>query len=725
MVPLTPMADAPTLPSMNHRLEATVASGDTLDVRHFHVAERMSSLFEISLVAVCDNDDIDFEAAIGQPMSFKINQGILAHQQRTWTGLCSQLQQVAVEDRGLSTYQITLVPTLWLLTQRRNHRMFQQKSELDIVLQILGEWGIQPVQRLSGAYKKRKYRVQYGESDFTFMSRMLEDAGICYYFEAEGAETKLVLHDAPQSNSLRAPAIAYRDNPTDADAEHVTEVRVARKLRPGKYTLRDHDYRKPAAFKLLASAKGAQGVEEKLERFHYTPGSFLFENDKGDATPNADDKGMYRTDEGEGTALAQKRLDAKRAIAKTVHFDSNALDPAPGTVLSFLDHPKSDLGAGKRFLVLSSMIAGRHDGKWVNSCEAVSAENAYRPALVTPKPKVSGVESATVVGPAGEEIHTDEFGRARVHFHWDRESQMDDNSSCWIHVSQPWGGTGFGGTNLPRIGQEVIVDFLGGDPDRPIVVGRVFTNLQKTPYKLPDNKTQSGWQSRSSPAGGGDNYNEMMFEDKKGQELLRMQAEKDLHKLVKNDEQVKIGRDRAKQVGRDDKHDVGHNRDRTVGNDETVQIGRDRSKKIGQNENISIGKNLSEEVAENVREFAGQNRSTTVGINRATQIGAVDSTMVGNTHSITIAPPGEGGGGSTFSVMQSDKIELGTAGGARIVMEGDTITLTAKTIKVAAKDVLEATSENTAKFASKSKTELLCTAGDVLIKGGPMVKINE
>jgi len=271
----------------------------------------------------------------------------------------------------------------------------------------------------------------------------------------------------------------------------------------------------------------------------------------------------------------------------------------------------------------------------------------------------------------------------------------------------------------------VIVDFLGGDPDRPIVVGRVFTNLQKTPYKLPDNKTQSGWQSRSSPGGGGDNFNEIMFEDKKGQELVRMQAEKDLHKLVKNDEQVKIGRDRAKQVGRDDKHDVGHNRDRTVGNDESVKIGRDRKKKIGQNENVEIGKNLVRQIGQNMRESVGQNRNTTVGVNRATQIGAVDSTMVGHTHSITISPPGEGPGGSTFSVMQSDKIELGTAGGARILMEGDAVTITAKTIKVLAKNLLDAISEGTAKFAAKTKNEVLCSGGDVIIKGGPMVKINE
>ena len=694
---------------INNRLEVTVASGDVLDVRHFTIAERMSSLFEISLVARSENDDIDFEAVVGQPVTFKLAIGPLPNQERTWTGLASQLQQVAVEDQGLSTYQLTLVPTLWLLTQRRNHRMFQLKSELDIVLQILGEWNIEPVQRLSGTYKKRKYRVQYGESDFTFISRMLEDAGISFFFETVSGETKLVLHDAPQAASLRQPPIAFRDKPGDGDLEHVTELRIGRKVRPGKYTVRDHDYRQPPSYKLVASASGASGVEEKLERFHYTPGAFLFESDKGESTPNADDKGKYRTDEAEANALAQKRLDAKRAVAKTVTFDTNTVDLAPGVIMSFVDHPKSDLAPGKRFLILSSGMSGQSDGAWATTCEAIGADSAYRPAMSTPKPKVVGVESATVVGPSGEEIHTDEFGRVRVHFHWDRESKMDDGSSCWIHVSQPWGGTGFGGTNLPRIGQEVIVDFLGGDPDRPIVVGRVFTNLQKTPYKLPDNKTQSGWQSRSSPGGGGDNFNEMMFEDKKGQELLRMQAEKDLKKLVKNDEDVKIGRDRTKQIGRDDKHDVGRDRTRTVGNNESVTIGKNRTKQVGETEDISIGKDLIKQVAQNEREMTGLSRNVVVGVNRATQVGAIDSTIVGDTHTVMVMPPGEGGGGKATSwLMKKDKIVFSTPSGASITLEGDKITLQA------------------AKIEQKATGGILIesAAGDVTVKGTPKIKLN-
>ncbi len=637
--------------SAPRRLEVSVASGDGLDVRTFQVVERMNELFEISIDALCENPDIDFEAVVGQPMTFTARKGADGLDVRTWTGICSHVEQTGVEERGLSTYKLVLVPRLWLLTQRRNHRMFQRQAEIDIARKLLGEWRISTEETLSGTYKKRKYRVQYGESDFTFLCRMLEDAGISFFFKTDDGDTKLVLHDAPQSNALRAP-IAFRDNPSDASREHVTEVRIGRSIRPGKYTVRDHDYRRSPTYDLRSSAKSAGGIEESLERFDYTPGAFLFESAEGAATPIADDKGRYRTDEKEASALALRRLEAGRAQARTITFETNTLDLGPGTVVSFLDHPKSELAAGKGWLVTSVSLRGEMNSKWDCTCDAVSAEVSYRPSLATPKPKTNGVESATVVGPAGEEIHTDEFGRVRVHFHWDRESKMNEGSSCWIHTSQPWGGSGFGGTNLPRIGQEVIVDFIGGDPDQPIIVGRVYTNLQKTPYKLPDNKTQSGMQSRSSPGGGGDNYNELMFEDKKGQELVRMQAEKDLNKLVKHDEAVKIGHDRQKQVGHDDAltvgndrtrsvvHDetvdIGNDRTRSVGHDETLSIGNDRTRMVGNNESVTVGTSRSKSVGVNESLFVGANQSEQIGANRSVQVGANHSEAIGANMSLSV-----------------------------------------------------------------------------------------
>ncbi|WP_437655259.1 type VI secretion system Vgr family protein [Sorangium sp. So ce1182] len=629
------MATSAPLDVLRHT-EVTVASGDRLDIRHFHILERMSALFELSLTVVCENADIDFDAVVGQPMTFTLRQGTNERAVRTWTGICSHIEQVAAEELGVSTYKLVIVPVLWLLTQRRNHRMFQLQSELDIARVLLAEWNISTSERISGTYKKRKYRVQYGETDFTFLCRMLEDAGISFYFQTDGGETRLVLDDAPQTNASRVPAITFRDNPTDADREHVTKVRVSRRLRPGKYTVRDHDYRRVPEYVLRSSAQTQEQLEAQLERYHYVPGAFLYESDKGQPTPVADDRGRYRTDEREAVALAQRRLEAKRVDARTVAFDTNTIDLAPGTVVSFLDHPKSELSTGSAFLVTGATLSGEHSGEWSCACEAVSAGLAYRPPLVTPKPKTSGVESATVVGPPGEEIHTDEFGRVRVYFHWDRESKMNERSSCWIHVSQPWAGASFGGTNLPRVGQEVIVDFLGGDPDRPIIVGRVYTNVQKTPYKLPDNKTQSGWQSRSSPGGGPDNYNEIMFEDRKGQELVRMQAEKNLDKLVKNDESVRIGHDRTKQVGHDDALTVGNDRTRSVGHDETVSIGNDRTRLVGNNERVTVGNSRTRSVGVNESLFVGANQQETVGHNRSVDVGANHNETIGKSMSLKV-----------------------------------------------------------------------------------------
>ncbi len=695
-------------------LRVSVASGDTLDVRQFTVRERMSALFRVTLVAVSDNTDIDFESVAGKEARFMIQHSPLADAPpRSWSGLCVEIDQIAAETDGLSTYHIDLAPSLWLATQRRNHRMFQQLSELDIARTLLAEWGEKPIERLGGTYKKRKYRVQYGESDFAFLSRMLEEAGISFHFEQEGDKTRIVLADAPQAGEARPP-LPHRDDVSTAHGEYATHVRVSRKVRPGRYTIRDHDYRKDPKYKLVAGAAvKAGGVEEKLESYHYTPGAFLFGAEQGESTPQADDRGKARTDESEAALLAQKRLDAKRGSATTCAFETNAIDVSPGVVVTFLGYPRSDLGDGKRFLVVESVLSGVRDSTWTHQCEAQRADVAYRPPLGTPKPTTNGVESATVVGPEGEEIHVDEFGRVRVHFHWDRESQMDDKSSCWIHVSQPWGGSGFGGTALPRIGQEVLVDFLGGDPDRPVIVGRVFTNLQKTPYKLPENKTQSGLKSNSTGGGGG--YNELMFEDAVGKELLRMQAEKDMNKLVKNDEQSTVGRDRTRLVKR--------------------------------NESVTVGGNRTHLVKLNEKQVVGLNQTLSVGINRATQVGAIDSTIVGDTHLVMISPPGEGGGGSTSVIMKDKKIVLDTGAGASITMDGSTITVKATNIFLFAEAFLGAASFGVTVVGGMANTTVgspattvlaggFCTVtgstgvsisssgGDVSIKGGPLVKIN-
>ncbi|MEZ4308452.1 MAG: type VI secretion system tip protein TssI/VgrG [Polyangiaceae bacterium] len=637
--------------SSAQQLTLQVASGDSLDVRRFTVTEQMSQLFEVSLVVMSSNENVDFDAVVGQEASFTVRD---IGGERTWHGVVSELSQVQVEDSevGLSTYHLTIVPSVWFATQRRNHRMFQQMSDVEIAEKLLAEWEIDVKKQLTAEYKKRKYRVQYGESDHAFLSRMLEDAGVTYYFVEEGDKTMLVLSDAPQKNDPRSAPLPYRDSSTDLPAGHATRLRLVQKVRPGKYTMRDHDYRLAAGYPLLKSAEGKRvPAEEKLERFHYTPGAFLFRADKGEDTPSADDKGKARSDEKEAETIAKKRLDAKRSDAKVIQFDTTAPDLAPGVVVRFADHPRTDLGSDKQWLVVASLWSGTHDGEWVHHCEARSADLQYRPPLATAKPKVSGVESATVVGPAGEEIHTDEFGRVRVHFHWDRESKMDDNSSCWIHVVQPWGGAAYGGVNLPRIGQEVIVDFLGGDPDRPVITGRVYTNLQKVPYKLPQHKTRSAWKSDSSPGSGG--FNEIMFEDLKGRELVWQQAEKNQRRLVKNDEVITVGNDRMKLVKANETETTVANRTEVTEMNRTEITDMNRTVKIGQSLSKLVGGNEVRKTVGNRQRTVDQNEDMVIGAVRKEKIGSDSHSAIGGVLNQLI------GAARSLIVKSDDQVQVG------------------------------------------------------------------
>jgi type VI secretion system secreted protein VgrG len=262
-----------------------------------------------------------------------------------------------------------------------------------------------------------------------------------------------------------------------------------------------------------------------------------------------------------------------------VALRTNVLDLSPGKVFQVLNHPHASLAGGARLLAMAQSIEGGFGVEWTVRARATFADAPYRPPLCTPKPTVDGVQSAVVVGPAGQEIHADEFGRVRAQFPWDREGKNDDASSCWIRVSQGWAGTGFGLLNLPRVGQEVLVGFLDGDPDQPMVVGRVFNAQNPVPYPLPAHKTRSTWKSRSSP--GGDGFNEIMFEDLTGRELVWVQAERDLRKLVKNDETITVGHDRRKLVKGNESETVGLDRTEVTGRDRAEITRRDRITMIG------------------------------------------------------------------------------------------------------------------------------------------------
>jgi type VI secretion system secreted protein VgrG len=565
-------------------LQLSLDSGEPLSVRRFTVEESVSTLFSVSIWARSENAALDLESLVGKGASFRVMHGarfLEGGGTRTWTGVCSHAEQIQAETTGLSSYHLRIVPRLYLLTQRTNYRIFQHLAIPDIVDALLAEGRVPHQWRITRSkYPKLELKVQYGESDYTFMSRLLEEAGIGFVFaDRDGKGTELTLDDALPSREER-PMLPYADNPNQAaEKEFVTRVRLSHEVRPGAFTLRDFDFRNPG-FPLFAEAPKAAGAEAAYEQYQYRPGQFLIETEGGGDTPVADDQAVARHVAAYGNEQAARALVATRVGRRNVAFDTNVYDICPGSIFRMSLHPHQELAEDCRLLVLESRMEGSHDGTWQSSARAVFAAEPYAPTAKTPKPSVVGVQTAQIVGPAGEEIHTDEFGRVRVQFPWDRQGKFDDHSSCWVRVSQGWAGTGFGMLVLPRIGQEVLIGFLHGDPDQPVVVGRVFNAIEDVPYKLPDHKTRSTWKSDSSI--GHQGFNEIMFEDLEGKELVFMQAEKDLRKLVKHDETITVGNDRQKWVLKNELETTGENRTEVTGVNRTEITDGNRTTIIGE-----------------------------------------------------------------------------------------------------------------------------------------------
>lgn len=547
-------------------LQLSFGSGESsLSVRRFVVQEAMSTLFRIVVWARSPNPSIDLSAIAGQPAGLRIESGV-AHvfkHDRVWTGVCSLAEQTEAEPHpNLSTYRFEIVPMLWLLGKRSGHRIFQHLSVPDIVDKLLAEWRIEPVWEIDrGRYPKLEIKIQYGEPDLTFIERLLEEAGITFLFEDQKDETKLIFRDEPQSKSPRAEHLPFVDNPNEAsEKEFVHHVRIGHEVRPGAHVLRDYDFRRPE-LKLAEEATRAKAPEDKLEQVRYQPGSYLAELGPAGNTPFADDKGIARYDVGYGKSKVERLLSGARAGKVSVVFDTNVVDPMPGMILQISRHPHPEI-SNHPLLVTGMEIGGSPTEDWHAAVHAISAEIPYRPPVVTPKPTVHGIQSATVVGVKTgqdiQEIHVDEFGRVRVQFPWDRDGKADDNALCWVRVSQGWAGKAYGMMMIPRVGQEVLVTFLDGDPDQPVITGRLYNARNPVPYKLPENKTISAWKSDSSPGSGG--FNELKFEDKKGEELLYHQAERDQRVLIKHDETITVLHDRRKDVARMETDTTGVNR---------------------------------------------------------------------------------------------------------------------------------------------------------------------
>ncbi len=563
-----------------------------LSVRAFSVKDGISRLFDVLVTAGTTATDLDLDAIVGHPAAFRLATHDPDQPYVVWSGICSEIEQVSLEEDGLSIYALRIVPLLWRAGQRRNFRVYQHMSAAEIAVSLLEEWGIEVAVALADdELPRHEYRVQFGESDLAFISRILEEDGVSYLFEQvapKGAEKKTEGDEGERLPSMRLVltarpgetgkhlerAIPYEGHTEaiDGAAPYVSKVRIGRQAKPGRFTLGGYDYRSSPELRLLVEARSGIELEERYEQFHFRPGAFLCEHRPGGVeAPGDRQRGPGAAlDEAVAKRNAQLGLERQRMGRRQLSLTTNQLVLRPGVVFHVHGHPRRELDEKTRLLVTSRAVEGTHDGEWTSECEAIFALDPFRPPLVTPKPRVMGVQSAIVVGPEGEEIYTDPLGRVRVQFHWDRYGQRDELSSCWIRVSQGWAGSGYGFHALPRVGHEVLVDFFEGDPDQPIIVGRVHHRGATPPDALPKDKTKTSWKSATTP--GGQGFNEISMDDARGEELLYLRAQKDLQQIVLADQRVGIGQDLTTSVRRNESRSIGGEQAIEVKGDQRTQV---------------------------------------------------------------------------------------------------------------------------------------------------------
>jgi type VI secretion system secreted protein VgrG len=524
----------------------------------------------------------------------------------------------------------TLKPWTWFMTRKADCRIFQDKTVPEILKEMFDQYeGVAKVdfEKLSAEYRRWEYCVQYRESDFNFISRLMEHEGIYYYFEHADKAHTLMLHDNP--GTLKPVAGAeelafFAEEPrARPGAEYVHHWRSSREIRSGVYAQTDYDFKRPGLPLLTTKSHIVKPALPNAEIFDF-PGGYV--------------------ETGDGEQYAGVRLQELQTAFETADGQTNARTLRTGHLFELVGHPREDQNI--RYLVTDTShgieITGYEAGEEAGSdcvCDfsVAPASSPFRPARLTPKPTVQGPQTAVVVGPAGDEIYVDKYGRVKVQFFWDRYGRGDENSSCWVRVSHPWAGKNWGMIAIPRIQQEVIVDFLEGDPDQPIIVGRVYNGDQMPPYDLPANMTQTGIKTRSTKQGTPANFNEIRFEDKKGGEQLFIHAEKNQDIEVENDETHWVGHDRSKTIDHDETTLVKHDRTETVGNNETITIGVNRTEKVGNNESIAIGVNRTEKVGANETIGIGANRTETVGANETITIGGNRTITVSKSETATVA----------------------------------------------------------------------------------------
>nr|WP_255216515.1 type VI secretion system tip protein TssI/VgrG [Pseudenhygromyxa sp. WMMC2535] len=617
-------------------------------VRSAHISEAIDEPYQIEL-ELSSSAAIDLEALLGADAELVLlREGL---ETRHSYGVIARIDDLGGHDHRFH-YALHLVPALALLDQGQNSRIFQHLSVQDIVKQVLDE-ALAPYGRsvdlgaLSRGAAPREYCVQYRESDLDFVARLLEEEGIAYDFVHEhgaGVECMTLRDDNMQyaefeslDGDAEVPLIL--DRADQASRESVVELGLARELTVTAILQRDFDWLSPAD--LLSEPRHEADARGRERRIYTHMRRRYLDDDLAERV---------------GDQLAAARRHEAQLFGR-----GNVTGFTPGQRFELV-HAPPELEGSYLITRLSHVFVSEGDGpaRYHNEFHCIPAQTEYRPHRHTPKPRVHGPQTATVVG--DDEIHTDEHGRIQVQFHWQETPSYDADASCWVRCAQPWAGLGWGVQFIPRVGMEVVVEFLEGNPDCPLVTGCVYNGDNPPPFSLPENKSQSGWRTNSTPGGGG--YNMLRFEDAAGREQIHMHGQKDLDiviendktSLVKHNEYIEIGNNRTKVVGHDETSSIVNDRKITVGNDHdeiiganmTLGVGKNRTEIIGANQTLSVAQNQTETVGASRTEAITQAATQTVGEGKTVLVGEAYSLTVGEAMTTTV-------GGESSETVAEDK----------------------------------------------------------------------
>jgi type VI secretion system secreted protein VgrG len=647
---------------------------DVLLLRGFKGTEGISRLFRFELDLLSEDSSISFPDIVGKNVTISLKQPDGSY--RYLNGIISRFAQQATEEQ-FTSYSAEMVPWLWFLTRNADCRIFQNKTIPDIITQVFSDLGFNDYSNsLQGSYDPREYCVQYRESDFNFVSRLMEEYGIFYFFKHEQGKHTLVLADASTAHSPcpGQSSIRYVTVSGGPQEDVITGWQIEQELRTGKYSLEDYNFQTPSTNLMVNEPTVYEvGGNSKFEIYDY-PGEYLTK--------------------GAGESLARVRMQEEEAEHLVAHGMSQCRMFVSGYKFTLEEHPRKDMNTDyvltemQHTAVTDAYPSSRpaEGESYSNTFTCIPLSVPFRPLRVTPRPTVKGLQPAVVTGPSGEEIYSDKYGRVKVQFFWDRLGKKNENSSCWIRVSQPWAGKNWGAVFLPRIGQEVIVDFLESDPDQPLITGRVYNAEQMPPYMLPDMQTRSTFQSRSSKGGGTPNYNEIRFEDLMGSEQIFINAEKDMDHRVENDSREYIGNNRhlivsASQLElvKTDKHLhvvgkqnekiesdksllVGGNCMESITGDHSVNISGDRKESITGDDSRSVTGDVKEQVARGVSQQIGMNYDQQAGENINVTAGMTINLMGGMAVNITGGSTGVSivGPGGFISITEAGVAIMGT-----------------------------------------------------------------